>query len=147
MPKLRPTGCGKCRRGQDVQESANQKRLLLFSEHLSENMLLKLPHRQFVFTLPKLLRLYFKYDRNLFQDVSRIIFSIIQDFYNEAAPIAVKTAAVVSYQSFGDLMRWNPHYHCDRQDVGNVDGAMEGGRRRSFWKAVSMRRALFTISL
>ena len=83
MLKLRPTGCGKCRRGQDVQEPANQKRLLLFSEHLSENMLLKLPHRQFVFTLPKLLRLYFKYERNLFQDVSRIIFSIIQDFYDE----------------------------------------------------------------
>ncbi len=85
--------------------------------------------------------------RRHLEDVSRIVFSIIQDFYNEAAPIAVKTAAVVSYQSFGDLMRWNPHYHCDRQDVGNVDGAMEGGRRRSFWKAVSMRRALFTISL
>ena len=42
--------------------SCNQKRLLLFSENLSENMLLKLPHRQFVFTLPKLLRVYFKHD-------------------------------------------------------------------------------------
>ena len=46
------------------------------------------------------------------EDVSRIVFSIIQDFYNEAAPTAVKTAAVVSYQSYGDLVRWNPHYHC-----------------------------------
>ena len=44
--------------------SCNQKRLLLFSEHLSENVFLNLPHRQFVFTLPKLLRVYFKYDRN-----------------------------------------------------------------------------------
>jgi hypothetical protein len=73
LPKLRPTGCGKCRRGQDVQEPANQKRLLLFSEHLSENVLLKLPHRQFVFTVPKLLRPYFKYDRNLFEEVTKII--------------------------------------------------------------------------
>jgi len=31
--------------------SCNQKRLLLFSEHLSENVLLKLPHREFVFTI------------------------------------------------------------------------------------------------
>jgi len=92
--------------------SCNQKRLLLFSENLSENMLLKLPHRQFVFALPKLLRVYFKHDRNLFEDVSRIIFSIIQDFYNESAPTALKTASVVSYQSFGDLLRFNPHYHC-----------------------------------
>jgi hypothetical protein len=75
-------------------------------------VLFRLPHRQFVFTVPKILRLYFKYDRNLFEDVSRIIFSIIQDFYNESAPVALKTASVLSYQSFGDLVRWNPHYHC-----------------------------------
>jgi len=92
--------------------SCNQKRLLLFSENLSENVLLKLPHRQFVFALPKLLRMYFKYDRNLFADVSRIIFSIIQDFFNESAPAALRTASVTSYQSFGDLLRFNPHYHC-----------------------------------
>jgi hypothetical protein len=112
VPNLRPTGCGKCRRGQDVQEPANQKRLLLFSEHLSEHVLLKLSHRQFVFTAPKLLRSYFKYDRNLFEEVSRIIFSIIYDYYRETAPTAVKTGVIVSYQSFGDLMRWNPHCHC-----------------------------------
>jgi hypothetical protein len=92
--------------------SCNQKRLLLFSEHLSEKVLLKLPHRQFVFTLPKLLRPYFKYDRNLFEEVSRIIFSIIHDFYSETVKTRIKTGVVVSYQSFGDLMRWNPHYHC-----------------------------------
>ena len=92
--------------------SCNQKRLLLFSEHLSENVLLKLPHRQFVFTLPKLLRVYFKYDRNLFEEVSKIIFSIIHDYYIEAVKTTVKTGVIVSYQSFGDLMRWNPHFHC-----------------------------------
>jgi len=92
--------------------SCNQKRLLLFSEHLSENVLLKLPHRQFVFTIPKLLRVYFKYDRNLFADVSKIIFSIMNDYYNEAANTAVKPGILVSYQSFGDLLRFNPHYHC-----------------------------------
>jgi len=43
--------------------SCNQKRLQLFAEHLSENVLLKLPHRQFVFTVHKLLRIYFKNDR------------------------------------------------------------------------------------
>jgi hypothetical protein len=50
--------------------------------------------------------------RRHLEDVSRIIFSIIQDFYNESAPAALKTASVVSYQSFGDLVRWYPHYHC-----------------------------------
>jgi hypothetical protein len=75
-------------------------------------VLLNLPHRQFVFTLPKLLRVYFKYDRNFFEDVSRIIFTIIHDYYIEAVKTTVKTGSIVSYQSFGDLMRWNPHFHC-----------------------------------
>jgi hypothetical protein len=33
--------------------SAAQKRILLFAEYLEEQLLLTLPHRQFVFTLPK----------------------------------------------------------------------------------------------
>jgi len=78
--------------------SCNQKRLLLFSEHLSENVLLNLPHRQFVFTLPKLFRPYFKHDRNFFEDVSKIIFSIIHDYYFETVQTELKTGAVVSYQ-------------------------------------------------
>ena len=56
--------------------------------------------------------MYFKYDRNLFEEVSKIIFSIIHEYYTESAATAVKTGIVISYQSFGDLMRWNPHYHC-----------------------------------
>jgi hypothetical protein len=83
-----------------------------FSLNTSENVLLKLPHRQFVFTIPKLLRPYFKYDRKLFEYFSRIIFSIIQEFYNEAAKTTVTTGVVLSYQAYGDLIRWNPHYHC-----------------------------------
>jgi len=58
-----------------------------------------------LFTLPKLLRPYFKYDTNLFEEVTKIIFSIIHDYYLETAPTAVKTGVVVSYQSFWDLMR------------------------------------------
>jgi hypothetical protein len=89
--------------------------------------LLHLHHRQFVFTLPELLRVYFKYDRNLFQDVSRIIFSITQDFYNESAPAALKTASVVSYRSFGDLVRWKLRQHSNkllsflRHGAGNIN--------------------------
>jgi len=60
---------------------------------------LKLPHRQFVFTIPKLLRIYFRNDRNLFTDVSKIIFSIITDYYSEVEGTAVTSGAVVSYQT------------------------------------------------
>ncbi len=62
--------------------------------------------------MPKALRIYFKNDRNLFADVSKIIFSIINDYYNEASQTPLKTGSIISYQSFGDLVRSNPHYHC-----------------------------------
>ncbi|HPO79509.1 MAG TPA: transposase zinc-binding domain-containing protein, partial [Candidatus Hydrothermia bacterium] len=38
--------------------SCDQKRTLLYAEYLSEELLLDLPHRQFVFTIPKILRPY-----------------------------------------------------------------------------------------
>jgi len=36
--------------------SCSQKRTLLLGEYMNEQLLLRLPHRQFVFTLPKVLR-------------------------------------------------------------------------------------------
>jgi hypothetical protein len=38
------------------QPSCSRKRTILFAEHLTNDVLLKLPHRQLVFTMPKALR-------------------------------------------------------------------------------------------
>lgn len=45
--------------------SCDTKRGLIFAEHLDQNLLLALPHRHLVFTLPKRLRIYFKFNRRL----------------------------------------------------------------------------------
>ncbi len=87
------------------------KRILLFSEHMAEDVLLKLPHRQYVWTIPRALRIYFRNDRFLFADISRMIFSIISEYYNKAAGTILKKGAIISYQSFGDIMRPNPYWH------------------------------------
>ncbi len=47
---FRPFSC----KGFFLCPSCSQKRTLLFAEHLDENLLFALPHRQFVFTLPRL---------------------------------------------------------------------------------------------
>ncbi|NNM68179.1 MAG: hypothetical protein HKM06_09235 [Spirochaetales bacterium] len=39
--------------------SCDQKRTNLYAEYLAKELLLELPHRQFVFTVPKILRPYF----------------------------------------------------------------------------------------
>jgi len=78
--------------------SCSQKRTLLFSEYMRDHLLLSLPHRQFVFTVPRILRPYFRHNRRLFSDVSRLIFAIIQRFYNKAAHTSIMTGMVLAYQ-------------------------------------------------
>ena len=82
--------------------SCSQKRTLLFSEYMTDRLPLSLPHRQFVFTFPKLLRPYFRHNRRLFSGVSRHIFAIIQRFYSRAAKTSIKTGMVLAYQSAGE---------------------------------------------
>jgi len=65
---------------------------------MRDNLLLSLPHRQFVFTVPRILRPYFRHNRRLFSDVSRVIFAIIQRFYNRAVKMSIKTGMVLAYQ-------------------------------------------------
>ena len=91
--------------------SCDQKRTLLYAEYLSEDLLLNLPHRQFVFTIPKILRPYFKSDKRLFGDVSKLIFSLLSKFFSLAAGQELLGASVVSYQSFGEFVRFHPHWH------------------------------------
>ena len=91
--------------------SCSQKRTLLFSEYMHERLLLNLPHRQFVWTVPRILRPYFRHNRRLFSEISRLIFVIIQNFYNKAANRPIKTGMVLAYQTSGEFLRFNPHWH------------------------------------
>ncbi len=96
-------------------------------------MLLALPHRQavqwplgaaasrgagrgsaalgFVFTIPKALRVFLRYDQRLFGLISRLIFSLIAGFYSAAAGKPIASAASLAYQPFGDALRLNPNFH------------------------------------
>ena len=61
--------------------------------------------------MPKALRPYFRHDRRLFADVSRLIYAIIREFFAEAASRPLLTGLIIAHQSFGDQLRWNPRYH------------------------------------
>ncbi len=91
--------------------SCDQKRALLYAEYLAEDLLLDLPHRQFVFTIPKILRPYFKSDKRLFGEVSRLLFSLLSEFFSLAAGQELLCTCFVSYQSFGEFARFHPHWH------------------------------------
>jgi hypothetical protein len=53
--------------------SCSQKRILFFGEHANERLLLRLPHRRIVFTVPRVLRLLFRLDHCLFGEVSKLV--------------------------------------------------------------------------
>lgn len=91
--------------------SCSQKRTLLFANYLADHLLLALPHRQFVFSIPKALRVFFRHDQKLFAPVSSLIFSMISEFYSLTAGKPITSAGVLSFQPFGDLLRANAHWH------------------------------------
>ena len=108
---FRPFSC----KGFSLCPPCSRKRTILFAEHLTNEVLRNLPHRQphrqFVFIVPKARRPFFRHDRRLFADVSRLIYRIIDEFYAEAAVRPLLTGMVIAPPSFGDPLRWNPHFH------------------------------------
>ena len=91
--------------------SCSQKRTLLLGEYLSSYLILQLPHRQFVFTIPKCLRVYLKHDRTLHAELSGLIFSLLSEYFSEAAGRKITTGMVSSLQSFGEYASRHPHWH------------------------------------
>ena len=57
--------------------SCHQKRVVEFGEFLYEDVLESVPHRQWVFSLPKRLRPYFLYDRSLLAKLSQCAWKVL----------------------------------------------------------------------
>ena len=114
--------------------SCHQKRALLFAEHVDEDVLGHVPIRRYVVTIPKMLRLCFKYDRKLLGELSRCFFDSIKDLLLDALPqpgvsptaSAALPAMICSIQSYGDdPTRFHPHLHCLAADgLVSPDGSL-----------------------
>ena len=52
-----------------------------------------------------------KNDKYLFSELSKLIYTLIENFYTEAAGKRILSSAILVYQSFGDMMRFNSHWH------------------------------------
>ena len=76
-----------------------------FGEWLCEEVLKSVPHRHFVFSMPKFLRRYFLYDRKLLSGLSRCGWESLKEFVSEV--VLEKDAvpgAVIAVQTFGDFL-------------------------------------------
>jgi len=92
--------------------SCHQKRVVEFGEWLCSAVLKKVPHRHIVFSIPKILRRYFLYDRKLLAGLSRCAWETLKEFYQFAIGEAEGVSgAAVAIQTFGDFLGFNPHCH------------------------------------
>ena len=102
-----------------------------FGEFLCGEVLKQVPHRQWVFSIPKRLRLYFMYDRSLLAKLSQCAWKVLSVYLKQGVSLdAPKPGAVIAVQTFGDFLNFNPHLHiiatdgCFDHDGGFMVGAV-----------------------
>lgn len=66
--------------------SCHQKRVLAYGDWVEENVLAPVPHRQYVFTVPKILRPFFSRRRSLLAALCHIVERLLGEAYGAANP-------------------------------------------------------------
>ena len=85
--------------------SCQQKRAVWWAEWLVDEVLFSVDHRQFVFTIPKILRGYFRQNPHLLGDLAKCAWLALKEFFLTIDPQAVP-ASIFCIQSFGNLLNY-----------------------------------------
>jgi len=65
-----------------------------------------------VFTIPKRLRIYFRYDRRLLGELCRAAWDVVRTVLQSVSGRPDAAAGMIgAIQTFGDLIHWHPHIH------------------------------------
>ena len=105
------------RRG--VCPSCGAKRAVKFAEHIYSEVIEDIPHRHTVFTIPKRLRVFFRYDREL----NSILFRAAWGALSEVLGIDERElAAIFTVQTAGEALNYHPHLHRLLADGYWMDG-------------------------
>ena len=91
-----------------VCPSCSAKRAVIFAEHLYDEVLEEVPTRHIVFSIPKRLRPYFKYNRKLCDILFRAAWKSVEEHLSSDTGIP---ALVLTLQTAGEALNWNPHLH------------------------------------
>ncbi|MCP4722474.1 MAG: hypothetical protein GY860_23695 [Desulfobacteraceae bacterium] len=92
--------------------SCHQKRVIEYGEWLLTNVLKDVPHRQWVFSIPKRLQIYFLFDRKLLEKLSICVWKVIKAYLKSTVPDdSAVPGASIAVQTYGDFLIFNPHLH------------------------------------
>ena len=104
--------------------SCHTKRAVAFAEWLHSTVLWPVAHRQIVLTIPKMLRVYFRYDRRLLGKLCRVAAGVIAGSFRVLfGQPAAEPGLVICVHTFGNLLNFHPHLHVMATDGGfTTDG-------------------------
>ena len=105
--------------------SCHAKRLEEWGEWMRETLLLDVPHRQVVFVIPKMLRIFFKYNRRLLGLLCRLALRSLTHYFELLAGSELMPGAIAAIQTFGDRINFHPHLHFLVTEGGVVLAAIE----------------------
>ncbi len=113
--------CSKCQerylvsfscKGRWFCPSCHQKKVLQFGEFIIQNVAYPVPHRQYVLTLPKMLRVYFRHDRAMIGKLFQIVYESVLLYIQKALGREDGQAGmVITLQSFGEYLNVHSHLH------------------------------------
>jgi len=91
--------------------SCHAKRLEEWGEWARETLLLDVPHRQVVLTIPKTLRIFFKFRRKLLGGLCRSAARTLTAYFETLAGEGLVPGIIAAVQAFGERINFHPHLH------------------------------------
>lgn len=91
--------------------SCHAKRIEEWGEWVRESLLLDVPHRQVVLTIPKMLRIFFKYKRTLLSALCLCGKEALLKYFKAVTGIELTPGIIAVIQSFGSRINLHPHLH------------------------------------
>ncbi len=90
--------------------SCHQKKVQLFGALLTETILFSVPHRHFTFAIPKMLRPYFRFDRDLLKDFCRLAHECVVEYMQTTLCLPDGLpGSVMAIHTFGEYLDFHPH--------------------------------------
>ena len=92
--------------------SCHQKRVLQFGAWVADEILASVSRRQYVFTVPKMLRVSFRKDRRLLGKLSqRAADALKTRFHAACKDLMAVPGILIAIPTYGDLGNFHPHLH------------------------------------
>ena len=105
-------------RQRNICPSCDAKRAAVFAAFLHDEVFEDVPHSMWVFTIPKMLRVYFLHHRELLGELSRCVYQTLKQLMSAAVfeEENFRPGMVSVVQTFGETARFHPHVHalCSR---------------------------------